>query len=251
MRNVTESLGSRTARGGYSEEENQCKLFNGDSVYRDGVRKTFEIDGGEIARRVKGTTKTDIHVGKRAQHKKTIAGRFGQVDRHSVGHLIEHNPALKPDTSLLKMLCEYPAVKDSSGKLKVVVPGDRPKLKEPYVKGSRVEKLVRRLENPDTKRRLLEYAFLGTDPTTAPELFVITVYECGEPKCVRIWTMEEVIGHIEKSPVRIRASGTVIEIGKLFTIQRKGGDSGSPGSNDIACKFIPTGLPVSFEYRLD
>ena len=55
----------------------------------------------------------------------------------------------------------------------------------------------------------------------------------------------DVINEILSNNFEIRKSKTVVELGNIFTFQRKGGDSGKLGANNIQFKLNPTKITIS------
>ena len=72
------------------------------------------------------------------------------------------------------------------------------------------------------------------------------------PKNPGVYKMNDVIKYLNTQNFKIRKSGTVIELGNSFTIQRKGGDSGRKSSNQLQFKIIISSLNElsEFEYLL-
>ena len=56
--------------------------------------------------------------------------------------------------------------------------------------------------------------------------------------------MKDVINYICKSNFIIRLSGTVIQLGDAFTMQRKGGDGGKKSANNLQFKLIFSKLDI-------
>ena len=63
--------------------------------------------------------------------------------------------------------------------------------------------------------------------------------------------MKDVIESLMKSKFVIRPSGTVIELGEVFTIQRKGGDGGKLCANQMQFKLIFSRLNIPETKKLE
>lgn len=142
---------------------------------------------------------------------------------------------------MLVGLCELPTVKKMCDKTK------HPKmLNEVNYTEDELKLLLSSFEK--NKRQIIEYAFLGIVPKEEPELFMCSVYDKDDnvKKNIVIWKTSLIIDEISENEVKIRKSCTVIEIGRCFTFQRKGGDNGKISANQFQFKLIPTLLSTKY-----
>ena len=56
--------------------------------------------------------------------------------------------------------------------------------------------------------------------------------------------MDQVIKYLNTQKFKIRKSGTVIQLGDSFTMQRKGGDSGKKTANHLQFKLVFSKLKI-------
>lgn len=150
------------------------------------------------------------------QLKKSKPGQFQQVARGTVDNLISKIPELEVISDELKERCVHKKLFDAS--------------------------VLKTLN--DNKQKILEHAFLGHEKK--PDILCVTEWDKRDTKrrCLHIMPMKQVINNLMEYEFKLRKSGTVIELGPSFTIQRKGGDGGRVTANDIQFKIIPSLLQV-------
>ena len=59
------------------------------------------------------------------------------------------------------------------------------------------------------------------------------------------YKMQDVIKYLATQEFKIRKSGTVIQLGNTFTMQRKGGDSGKKTANHLQFKLVFSKLKIA------
>lgn len=123
LKNENESLkktvlsykNSETAKNGYREEVLVSKdLANKD--IQDAFSPILDNDYNGFSK-ISGNSKCDIQSNdnlKKAQVKKYKPGQFQQLDRHTVDHLVEHIPQVKPIKKILIGLCEIPLLSNGT-----------------------------------------------------------------------------------------------------------------------------------------
>lgn len=150
------------------------------------------------------------------QLKKSKPGQFQQVARGTVDNLISKIPELTPVTEKLKERCVHKKLFDAS--------------------------ILETLNQ--NKRKILEHAFLGYE--NKPDILCVSEWDKKDTKrrCLHVMPMKQVIDSLLDYEFKLRKSGTVIELGPSFTIQRKGGDGGRVSANDIQFKIVPSLLKV-------
>jgi R.HinP1I restriction endonuclease len=242
VKKENESKGREIAKGGYKEEEEIRNLLNNDDEFKKQIEKKFNIDSknNPQAKLLNDTSKVDISYGtNQIQVKKTKPGQFGQVHRSWISHLIENVKGLFPIKDMLKDLCELP-VKKVNGKKMCDKTKKVKKLSEDNYTKEELDKLIKCFE--DNKRKIVEYAFLGSNSNSKPDIFVVSVYNGKKRDKIIASNINDIIDQIIQNPVKIRKSQTVIEIGDSFSFQRKGGDGGKDVANQFQFKLVPTKL---------
>jgi hypothetical protein len=232
-----ESIGSKTAKGGLNEQEFIKNLINSNVYFRKKINKKFKIKLTEDTHIINGNSKTDIcSNGINIQVKRTKNKQFGQIDRHYVSNLIENIPKLKEIEYMLNGICELPII-DVNGKKMCDKTKNIKKISSENYSDEEIENFLNVFEN--NKKKILKYAFYGIIKDKKPEIYVCSVFS-SQREYIIIWKTSDIIDEILKNNVAIRKSKTVIEIGKCFTFQRKGGDGGKKCANNFQFKLIPT-----------
>lgn len=243
------SAGSKTALGGYKEEEFLVNTLNNDAKLREELKKFIGKEIKNDAKLIIGNQKSDIIISNvNIQHKKTKNKQFGQIDRHYVDHLIEKIPALNGCKNILQNLCELPIdplTKLCNKKFKIK------KLDNLNYTDNEINNLINIFEK--NKKDILNYAFNGYDDNYKPDIFSISLFNKNNKREKLIfWKMTDIITHLMDFKIEIKNSKTVIKISDGLTFQRKGGDGGKKQGNNFQFKFIPSSLPLdkAFVYKL-
>ena len=242
---------SETAKNGYKEEELVCKDLNNELI-KQALRPMLGNDYNEC-NRIKGTHKCDIQSDNkilRGQVKKFKDKQFQQLDRHWVSSLIKNIPELNEISQILKDLFEYPLLPNGTHV-------DKSKnIKNLCNSNYSQEILDNFLEVLNKfKKQILEYAFYGSNIEIQPEYLFGVEYENTKRNKIVVFKIEDVIKYLEKLNFKISPRKTAIILGDNSTIslQRKGGDSGKKGSNQLQIKIILSNLndkvPM-LEYKL-
>lgn len=150
------------------------------------------------------------------QVKKSKPGQFQQVARGTVDNLVLKIPELDQVSDKLKERCVDKKLFDAS--------------------------ILETLNN--NKQKIVEHAFLGYDKK--PDILCVTEWNRGDTlrNQLHFMPMKQVVDSLLCYDFKLRKSGTVIELGPSFTIQRKGGDGGRTSANDIQFKIVPSLLNV-------
>lgn len=231
---------SLTAKNGYKEEENVCKDLNDVDI-----RKTFlPILGDEYDNcdRLGGSSKCDIQSKNeilKGQVKKYKKGQFQQLDRHSVDTFITSVPEISSLSYILKNLCEYPLLPDGYHVDKSV---PIKKLNSSNYSEDILTNMLNLLNKH--KRNILHYAFYGTNNKNRPDyLFGVEYVENVRHKLI-VFDIVEIINYLETLDFKVSKGETVLVLGEesVFSMQRKGGDGGRKGSNQLQIKIIVSKL---------
>ena len=230
-------IASQIARGGYKEEE----LVAQDLSRMDIKGRMFPFGD---CKRVGGGSKTDVMSNDmlfRAQVKKYKRGQFQQVDRHWIENLINYIPELDEISFILKQWCYVPLKQDSMDYIDKSI--GRKLLDNTNFKDEELNRLLELLNIH--KRSILEYAFLGTDNEDyAPEYLVGSEYVNNKRARLCIWKIHDIISYLEANDFEISSRKSVIKLGDVFSIQRKGGDGGRRSSNQLQMKIILSKLNI-------
>ena len=150
------------------------------------------------------------------QVKKSKPGQFQQVARGTVDNLVLKIPELDQVSDKLKERCLYKKSFDAS--------------------------ILETLNK--NKQKIIEHAFLGYEKK--PDILCVTEWNKKDTlrNQVHFMPMKHVIDSLMDYEFKVRKSGTVIELGPSFTMQRKGGDGGRASANDIQFKIVPSLLDV-------
>ena len=232
---------SLTAKNGYKEEENVCKDLN-DVV---DIRKTFlPILGDEYdyCDRLGGSSKCDIQSNNKilkGQVKKYKKGQFQQLDRHNVDTFITSVPEISSLSYILKNLCEYPLLPDGQYVDKSVP------IKKLNSSNYSEDILINMLHlMNEHKRNILHYAFYGTNNKNRPDYLFGVEYVGNVRHKIVVFEIAEIIKYLETLEFKVSKGETVLVLGEesVFSMQRKGGDGGRKGSNQLQIKIIVSKL---------
>lgn len=226
---------SQTAKNGYKEERFVCEFLNSKEVPE-------KYRGEETHIPVPGVYKSDIQSsdGKfKAQVKKYKQRQFQQVDRHWVKDYISNIPEWEKNGDILKNLCEIPLSADG----KHVDKSQRRKiLSTKNYSEQELQDFLQVLENG--KKTFLKYIFQGTVSEHAPEYIIGVEYDKKIRKSLTIYKISDVIDYLSNSSFTISKRKTVICLGDCLSLQRKGGDAGRKGGNQLQCKLIFSRLKI-------
>ena len=251
-RNLLSYTNSRTAKNGYKEETLVCLDLNNNYKCRE---KFLPILGNNYTEctRILGTHKCDIQSSDstlKGQVKKYKKGRFQQLDRHWMSNIIENIPELNEASEILKNLFEFPLLPngthvDKSKKIK--------KLCNSNYSQETLNNLLNLLNI--NKKKILEYAFYGSNLELQPEYLFGIEYENNKRNKIVVFKIEDIIKYLETFNFKISPKKTCINLGikRSFSLQRKGGDNGKKSSNQLQIKIILSEIidkiPV-LEYKL-
>ena len=233
-------VASKTAKNGFKEEDlvvndiNQIEelKFNF-SKFLDNPLKTFSKNVG--------TSKTDISDGKtNIQVKKHKINQFGQIDRHYVSYFFEKIPELENHKKILEGMCQLPILDNGlCDKTKDVV-----KMTTDNYQQKELDDLIKDLNK--YKSKVIDYAFLGYEEKNKPNVLLGVEYDKEKNRNKMIfYKMQSVIKYLNTQEFKIRKSGTVIQLGDTFTMQRKGGDSGKKTANHLQFKLVFSKLKIA------
>lgn len=150
------------------------------------------------------------------QVKKSKPGQFQQVARGTVDNLISKIPELSSIEEQLKDRCVHKKLFDAD--------------------------ILQTLN--ENKRKIVEHALFGHDKK--PDILCISEWNKKDTRREKLqfMPMKNVVESLMQYDFKLRKSGTVVELGPSFTIQRKGGDGGRTTANDIQFKIVPSRLTV-------
>ena len=233
-------INSQTAKNGYKEEQLVCNNLNNETIKN--VFVSMLGNNYDKCIIVAGNHKSDIQSENkilRGQVKKYKRGQFQQLDRHCVSTIIEIIPELNKDSQILKDLIEYPLLPngthvDKSKNIK--------KLCNSNYTQDTLDNLLNLLNK--CKKRILEYAFYGSNLEIQPEYLFGVEYENSKRNKIVVFKIETVIKYLETLNFKISPRKTCILLGNDSTIslQRKGGDGGRKSSNQLQFKLILSNL---------
>ena len=231
---------SQTAKNGYKEEQMVCNDLNNESI-----KKVFEPMLGNDYNEcitVTGNYKSDIQSENkklRGQVKKFKKGQFQQLDRHWMSNIIENIPELNEASEILKNLFEFPLLPngthvDKSKKIK--------KLCNSNYSQETLDNLLNLLNT--NKKRILEYAFYGSNLELQPEYLFGVEYENNKRNKIVVFKIEYIIKYLKTFNFKISPKKTCILLGDngTLSLQRKGGDGGRKSSNQLQIKLILSNL---------
>ena len=189
---------------------------------------------------VPGYTKSDVQMSNlRFQVKSTrlhetpmknfYEGRGGQVDKRTCISLVKLLD-LERVRHILWNFFEVP-INSFTGKVDYSI-GSKRLMTKNYSQGV-LDYFVREFD--EKKKKFLEIAFLGTDPTISPEFISFIRYEkfltC--EKNLTVYRVCDVIDYLSRFNFTIGRNGTCLTLGGIFSVRRKGGDSGRPSANKV------------------
>jgi len=233
-------VASKTAKNGFKEEDLVVNDLNNNKELKQNLEKFLNSELKNFAKKT-GTTKTDITDGKiRIQVKKHKKDQFGQVDRHYLSYFLDKIPKLKSIEKYLSGICELPLLDNGyCDKSKSII-----KLTKSNYSQQELENLIKILNQ--NKKEIIEYAFIGYNTDSKPNLLCGSEYTKDKKREKLIfYKMNDVIKYLNTQNFKIRKSGTVIELGNSFTIQRKGGDKGKKQANHLQIKLIFSNLEIN------
>lgn len=233
---MTPITGRNIALGGYQEEQNVCDDLNTPgSPLREILEKRSHVTGH--FKKVRGKYKTDITDGAlKIQVKKFKKKQFQQVCRHWVEYIIEQIPNLKSIEHILNGLCCVPLLEDKTiDKSKKRVP-----LCSTNHSDEQLNEFLRVLN--ENKVDILKFAFEGNDIEYKPNFHIIAEYHGSVRKDVKLIETLRIIEYLKDFDFKIMNSKTVIKLGGVFSLQRKGGDAGRQTANQLQMKVDFTRL---------
>lgn len=229
-------INSETAKNGYKEEELLCKDLNNKII----KEKFASLIGNKYDEcfKIKGNHKCDIQSKNNilnAQVKKYKNNQFQQLDRHSITNLINNIPELNDISYILKSLCEYQLLPNGThiDKTKSIK-----KLCISNYSQETLDNLLLILNK--NKRKILNYAFLGTNIELQPEFLFGIEYNNNKRTKIILFRIKEIIDYLENLEFKIskRKTGIILGDERIISLQRKGGDSGKKSSNELQIKII-------------
>ena len=228
---MTPITGRNIALGGYQEEQNVCDDLN---TLGSPLRKIMEEKRGPVIghfKKVRGHYKTDITNGVlNIQVKKFKKKQFQQVCRHWVEYIIEKIPNLKRVQNMLNGLCCVPLLEDRTvDKSKKRIP-----LCTTHYTNEQIDEFLLVLN--ENKVDILKFAFEGQDNEYKPNFHAIAEYHGSMRKDVNLIETQRIIEYLNDFDFEKMKSKTVIKLGGVFSLQRKGGDAGRQTANQLQMK---------------
>lgn len=241
---------SKTAKGGLIEEEKVLRDLNGDTGLSTLFFNTFltEDNGNGVGvvnnakltkfrRHPNSVCKTDIvNVDRNIliQIKRyDVKCCYGQIDRHWVDDFVQVIPDIKPVSFMLRNLCEIPLIPGTNIVDKEV--GRIPLSLENY-SDFQLRSLLSKLNN--NIHAILHFVLKGNNQETSPNYLMGIEYKNEVRVKTIVYKMSDVIETLSKKfQFRINSRATVISLGDIISIQRKGGDNGLRSSNQLQWKL--------------
>lgn len=236
---------SKTAKGGYIEEEKVLLDLNAPSglstlfvnKFLPSILKKDAKQFAKFKRHPNSVCKTDIiNIDQNIliQIKRyDVKCCYGQIDRHWVDNFIQEIPEIKPVSYMLRNLCEIPLI---SGTNMVDKEIGRIPLSLEYYSDIQLKSLLDTLNNNIVK--ILHFVLLGSECATSPNYLMGIEYNKEDRVKTTIYKMKDVIHELSRQfKFRIKSSSTVITLGDIISIQRKGGDNGLRASNQLQWKI--------------
>ena len=156
-------------------------------------------------------------------------GRGGQIDKRSCASFVKlfH---LEKFNNILRPFFEIP-LDQRTGKVDYRI-GSKLLTSENY-SNSVLDNLVH--EFNQRKDMILNTLFLGNSELTKPEFITFILYEknTNKEKYLVIYRMYDIIKYLKKFQFTIGKNGTYLTLGNIFSIRRKGGDSGRSTANKV------------------
>lgn len=227
---MTPTAGRNIALGGFKEEQNVCDDLNTPgSPLREILEKRSLVTGH--FKKIRGHYKTDVSNGElNIQVKKFKKKQFQQVCRHWVEYIIEQIPNLKSIQYMLNGLCCVPLLEDGTiDKSKKRVP-----LCATHYSDEQLNEFLRVLN--ESKADILKFAFQGHVNEYKPNFHAIAEYHGTVRKDVKLIETKRIIEYLNDFDFEIMKSKTVIKLGGVFSLQRKGGDAGRQTANQLQMK---------------
>lgn len=244
---ILSEINSHTAKDGYKEEDLVCNDLN---LNHELQKRINQVTGNtyDTCSRLSGCNKTDIlsvNSILSVQVKKYKQGQFQQLDRHWVDNLIEFIPELDGIKGLLKNMCEYPLLANGTHVNKY---DSITKLCPANYSYQILNSFTDTLNQH--KRKILEYAFYGTDRLFKPDYLIGVEYINKKRSRLSFFKIDTIINYLETQTFTIKKSKTVIALGEhnTITLQRKGGDNGKKSSNQLQFKIIISSLKGHEEF---
>lgn len=233
-------VASKTAKNGFKEEDLVVNDLNNISEIKLNFSTFLNKPLGCFSKNI-GTSKTDITDGKiNIQVKKHKINQFGQIDRHYLSYFFEKIPELENHKKLLEGMCQLPILDNGMcDKTKEVI-----KLTSNNYQQEELDNLIKDLNKH--KIKVINYAFLGYEEMYKPNILLGVEYDKEKNRIKMIfYKMQDVIKYLATQEFKIRKSGTVIQLGNTFTMQRKGGDSGKKTANHLQFKLVFSKLKIA------
>jgi cell division septum initiation protein DivIVA len=232
-------VASKTAKEGFKEEDLVINDLNQIEELKFNLSNFLDKPLETFYKNI-GTSKTDISDGKtNIQVKKHKINQFGQIDRHYISYFFEKIPELENHKKILESMCMLPILDNGlCDKNKEVV-----KMTIDNYQQNELDDLIKDLNK--YKSKVIDYAFLGYEEKNKPNVLLGVEYDKEKNRNKMIfYKMKSVIKYLNTQQFKIRKSGTVIELGDTFTMQRKGGDSGKKTANHLQFKLVFSKLQI-------
>jgi len=244
---------SKTAKGGFIEEEKVLRDLNGASGLSHLFINTFLTENNGIGvldrtftsqfrRHPNSVCKTDIvnidHNILIQLKRYDIKCCYGQIDRHWVEDFVQEIPDIKPVSFMLRNLCEIPLIPGTN-----IVDKDvgRIPLSLDHYSDIQLKSLISKLNK--NIGAILHFVLKGNNQDTSPNYLMGIEYNRDVRVKTIIYKMNDVIETLSKKfKFRINSRATVISLGEIISIQRKGGDNGLRASNQLQWKLRFTSL---------
>lgn len=239
---------SSTAKNGYTEEESVCNDLNTNFAIRENSNGFLPMVFDKCSR-IQGNHKVDIASTDRlftAQVKKYKEGQFQQLDRHWVDDLIAYIPSMVTIQPMMKAWCEIPLLPDGKN---VDKEKDRVLLSNTVYSDDVLNQFLATLETH--KMQILEYAFYGANQELKPNYLIGAEYKNEKRHKLIFYKVDDIIAYLHQQSFSISKTKSVIQLGKSLSMQRKGGDGGKKGSNQMQFKIIVSSLPTDIAYTFE
>ncbi len=239
-------IASKTAKNGFKEEDLVVNDLNQIESLKNNLQ-LFLNCSLMLFNKKSGTSKTDITDSNlKIQVKKHKKDQFGQVDRHYLSYFLNKIPQLEPTKKYLSGICELPLLDngmcDKSKSIK--------KLNKTNYSDQELDNLITLLNQ--NKEEIIKYALIGYEEESKPNILCGVEYTKDKIRNKLIfYKMDDVIKYLKTQTFKIRKSGTVIELGDSFTIQRKGGDKGKKQANHLQMKLVFSNLKIEKKLEFD
>jgi hypothetical protein len=239
-RNNCNCCGDKIRINGKNAEKMFVNLMNC-KIFSDEFMQFFRLpEERERASLVPGYTKSDVQMSNlRFQVKSTrvhktpqknfYEGRGGQVDKRTCNSLIKLL-SLERFGNILWNFFEVP-INSFTGKVDYSIGSKR--LTTQNYSQKVLDGLISEFESK--KKEFLEIAFLGNNQTISPDFISFIRYEkfLNCEKDLIVYRVRDVIDYLARFNFTIGRHGTCLTLGGIFSVRRKGGDSGRPGANKV------------------